>query len=73
MHVLDAFTFWICHRYRVPEGGLDGLGRILEHAGYDETAAFDIFFELYEEYVRDRERLGYEEIKARYLAMVREL
>jgi hypothetical protein len=45
-HVLDAFTFWVCHRYQIPMGGLDGIGYILEHAGGDEATAFDLFFKL---------------------------
>jgi hypothetical protein len=66
--VLDAFTFWVCHRYQVPMGGLDGFGHILNRVAYNEPQAFEIFFELLEEYLQERERVGYDEIKARYLS-----
>jgi hypothetical protein len=69
--VLDAFTFWICIRYQITMGASDGFGHILERVGGDDAAAFDLFFELFEEYLQERQRIGYEEMKARYLAMER--
>jgi hypothetical protein len=67
--VLDAFSIWVCLRYQESEGARDGLSHILEHAGGDEEVAFNMFFGLLEEYFEERERLGHDEIMARYLAM----
>ncbi len=63
---LDGFTEWICLKYQVPMSGMDGLGRILERAGHDETAGFKLFFEEFEEFLKERESIGTEAIKLRY-------
>ncbi len=48
---------------------MDWAGHIGRHCGEDDVAAFRLFFELLEEYVRDREQLGADAIKARYMEM----
>jgi len=71
--VLNAFTFWVCHHYGVPDGSRNWHGHILERAGGDDAAAFRLFFELFEEYLKDREAVGPEAIQARFIAMLEEL
>ncbi|HUA64675.1 MAG TPA: hypothetical protein VME24_02435 [Alphaproteobacteria bacterium] len=66
--VLEGFTEWVCHRYGVPMGARDWSGHILERAGGDEAAAFQLFFEHFEEFLQEREQIGYEAIRQRYLA-----
>jgi hypothetical protein len=68
--VLDALTFWVCKRYGVPDGPMDWAGHLWRQSGEDDEAAFRLFFELLEDYVRDREQLGPEVIKARFLQML---
>ena len=70
---LDGFTEWVCHRYRVSVGGRDWSGHILEQAGGDEVAAFQLFFEHFEEFLQERERIGTEAIKDRYVALMKEI
>jgi hypothetical protein len=69
---LDAFTEWVCHRYHAPMSGRDWSGHILEQAGGDEAVAFQMFFELFEEFSKERERIGSEAIRARYSALMRD-
>jgi len=45
----------------------------LRHCDEDEETAFQMFFELLEEYVKDRERTGQEQIKNRFLKMLEKL
>lgn len=71
--VLDAFTFWVCTRFGVADGSMNWAGHIWRHCGEDDEAAFRVFFDLLEEYVRDREQLGPEEIKARFQQMLERL
>lgn len=68
--VLDAFTFWVCTRFGIPDGAMDWAGHIWRQCGEDDEAAFRKFFELLEEYIKDRERLGPEEIKSRFMQMM---
>jgi hypothetical protein len=68
--ILDSLTFWVCTRYGVPDGPLDWSGHFLRQCGEDDEAAFRLFFELLEEYVRDREQLGPEGIKAGFTRML---
>jgi len=70
--VLAEFTFWVCHHYGVPDGAMDWYGHILERAEWDEVAAFRLFFEHFEEYLKDRETIGAEGIKARFTAMLQQ-
>jgi hypothetical protein len=69
-NILDAFIFWVCTRFDVPDGALDWSGHIWRHCSEDDEAAFRLFFELLEAYVKDRELLGPEAIKARFMEML---
>jgi hypothetical protein len=63
---LDSFEFWIYHRYG--ESGSRHWQQIIrDHAGGDDTVAFRRFFEHLEEYLAERERIGADAIKARYM------
>jgi hypothetical protein len=68
--ILDAFTFWVCTRFSVPDGSMDWAGHIWRHCGEDDEAAFRLFFELLEEYVSDRELHGADAIKNRFMEMM---
>jgi hypothetical protein len=68
--VLDAFTFWVCTRFGVPDGSMDWSGHIWRHCGEDDEAAFRLFFELLEEYLRDLELHGADTIKNRFMEMM---
>jgi hypothetical protein len=65
--VLDGFTEWVCHRYSVPMGARDWSGHILERVSGDEVAAFQLFFEHFEEYLQERDRIGADAIRERYI------
>jgi hypothetical protein len=49
---------------------MDWAGHLWRQCGEDDVAAFTLFFELLEEYVRDREQLGAAGIKARFMQML---
>jgi hypothetical protein len=68
--VLDSLTFWVCTRFGVPGGPMDWAGCLWRQSGENDEAAFRLFFELLDEYVRDREQLGPEIIKTRFLQML---
>jgi hypothetical protein len=68
--ILDSMTYWVCTRYGVPYSSMDWSGILRRQCGEDDEAAFLLFFELFEEYVRDRERLGAEGIKTRFMEMM---
>jgi hypothetical protein len=68
--VLDAFTFWVCTRFGVPDGASDWAGHIWRHCGEDDEAAFRMFFELLEEYLKERKKVGSKVIKARFIKML---
>jgi hypothetical protein len=68
--ILDSFTFWVCTRFGIPDGAMDWSGHIWRHCGEDDEAAFRMFFELFEEYIKEREQVGPEAIKARFLEML---
>jgi hypothetical protein len=70
---LDALTFWVCLRYKETMGAADWSTLLLRQSNNDAEAAFRLFFELFEQYIADRERLGYEGLKASYLAMAETL
>jgi hypothetical protein len=71
--ILGHFTFWVCHRYGVSDGGMDWSGHILERADGDEAVAFRLFFELFEQYLEEREKIGPEAIQARFVAMLAQM
>lgn len=68
--VLDAFTFWICLRFHVPDGPLDWSGLLWKQCGKDDEAAFRMFFDLLDEYLKDRAELGHQVIKARFIELI---
>ena len=68
--ILDSMTYWVCTRYGVPYSSMDWSGILWRQCDEDDEAAFCLFFELLEDYVRDREQLGAEGIKSRYIAMM---
>ena len=70
--VLDGFEFWVYHRYR-HGGSMHWAQVILEQTGGDETAAFRLFFDHFEEFLRERERVGTPALKARFMTMVEEM
>lgn len=70
--ILDAMTYWVCARYGVPYSSADWSGILWQQCGKDDEAAFGLFFVLLEEYVRDRERLGAEGIKSRYMEIIKQ-
>jgi hypothetical protein len=63
---LDCFREWVGWRYNALTDGQDGFTLILEHVGADETLAFDEFFQLLPDYVRDRQELGLDGIVSRF-------
>jgi hypothetical protein len=65
---LDGFNEWVCLKYQVPMSGMGGFGRILERTGHDEAAAFHLFFEELEQFLKERESTSVEAIKSRYQA-----
>jgi hypothetical protein len=71
--ILDVFTFWVCLRKRVSDGSMDWSGHLWRQCGDDDGAAFRMFFELFEEYVKDRAEIGPENIKARFIKMLDEI
>ncbi|SRR5260221_9585363 len=71
--ILDEFLFWVCTRYRVADGAMNWAGHLWVQCGKDEEAAFHLFFELLEEYLIDREQLGPDVLKARFMQMLDEL
>jgi hypothetical protein len=60
------FTRWVAAHYRVIDGAKDGFTLILEHAGGDESLAFDEFFRLLPAYARDMAELGPDAVQALY-------
>lgn len=65
--VLDAFTSWVCMRFRVPDSGMAWDGQIRRYCDEDDEAAFGMFFELLEEYLKERARIGPDEIQRQYV------
>ncbi|MDB6058875.1 MAG: hypothetical protein JWO95_2719 [Verrucomicrobiales bacterium] len=53
-------------------GSSDWSTILVRQSDGDDEAAFKLLFELFEQYVADRERLGYEAIKSSYLKMEKE-
>jgi hypothetical protein len=70
---IESFTFWVCTRYRVPTGAGNWAVHLWWQCGEDDKKAFELFFELFDEFVRDLEGLGPDTVKARYLEMERQL
>jgi hypothetical protein len=68
--ILDGLTFWVCTRFGVPDGSMNWACHLWRQSGENDEAAFRLFFELLEEYVKDRELLGTETIKVRFMEML---
>ena len=68
--ILDGMTYWVCARYGVPCSSMDWSGILWRQCGRDDQAAFRLFFELLEEYVRDRDQLGTDGIRTRFMEMM---
>jgi hypothetical protein len=64
------FTQWVASRYRVIDGPMNGFSLILEKVGGDERLAYDEFFTLLPEYLRDVEEIGEAGIGARYVKVM---
>jgi hypothetical protein len=71
--ILDSFTFWVCTRFGVPDGSMNWAGHLWRHCGDDDEAAFRLFFELFEEYLEERARVGPNVIKDRFMKMLDEI
>jgi hypothetical protein len=71
--ILDVFTFWFCTRIKVPDGPSDWSGHLWQHCKKDDEAAFRLFFELFEEYLEERAKVGPEVIKARFIKMLEQI
>lgn len=52
---------------------MEWSAHIWRHCDEDDEAAFQMFFELFEEYIKDHGCLGPEEIKGRFLEMLEKL
>lgn len=68
--ILDSLTFWVCTRYNVPDGAMSWAGHLWRQSGEDDEAAFRLFFELLEDYVRERQQLGADTLKSRFMEML---
>jgi hypothetical protein len=53
-------------RYRVFADGRGGFDLILEHVQGDERKAFDEFYRLLPDYLRDRQAMGWDGILAQF-------
>lgn len=60
------FTRWVAARYRVNAGAMGGIDLILEHVGGGEREAFDEFFRMLPDYIKDMAELGTTGIEAHY-------
>ena len=63
---LRGFTEWVATHYHVLAEGRGSFTMILEHVGDDERKAFDEFFRLLPEFLRDDEQWGWDGILARF-------
>lgn len=62
----DCFREWVAAHYRVLADTRGVFDLILEQAGGDEKKAFDDFFRILPDYVRDRDELGWNGIQTRF-------
>lgn len=63
---LDCFSEWVAAHYRAILDSRGGLDLILEHVNGDDQLAYDEFFRLLPDYLRDRQELGWEGIHTRF-------
>ena len=71
--VLSAFTWWVCLRYRVKDEARNWVSLLLDQTANDGEAAYELFGELFAQYLKDLEEFGAAGIKARYLDLMAEL
>jgi hypothetical protein len=69
----EYFTRWVAARYRVNDGAMNGFALILEKVEHDEGLAFDEFFKLLPDFIRDMEQHGPESIHAHYMTVMDEI
>lgn len=67
------FTRWVAARYRINDGAMNGFGLIREKSEEDETTAFDEFFKLLPEFMKDFETIGPDGINARHTEVMGEI
>jgi len=65
-NTFDCFAQWVATRYRVLADAMGAYDLILEHVEGDERKAYDEFFRLLPEYLRDRQQLGFDGILLRF-------
>jgi hypothetical protein len=63
---LDFFTEWTATHYHALAEGRGSFDMILEHEGGDEQKAFDEFFRVLPDFIRDRRELGRDGILSRF-------
>jgi len=63
---LDFFTEWVAAHYQALAEGRDSFHMILEHAGGDEQKAFDEFFRVLPDFLRERREIGRDGILSRF-------
>jgi hypothetical protein len=70
--ILGEFDFWICTRYRIHHSA-NWAGLLWLQSRNDAEAAFRLFFELLNDYLKDREQLGPAVLKSRFMQVMAEL
>jgi hypothetical protein len=70
---LGCFNEWVAIHYHVFAEGRGGFILIIEHVGGDERLAFDEFFRILPEFVRDKQQLGRDAIISRFCEVQDEL
>ena len=70
---LDAFTWWVCLRYRVKAETLNWASLLLDQSDGNGEAAYELFASLFEDYLQELETTGPDQIKARYQELLQEL
>jgi hypothetical protein len=71
--ILDTFHFWVHHHYHVPDGPRDWSATLLDVAKGDDALAFRLFFEHFEEFLKEREKIGDAAIKAHFIEMLAQM
>jgi len=69
----EFFTEWVATHYRVIADTRDSFNMILEHVAGDERLAYDEFFRLLPDFVREREKLGRDGILSQFTKVQDEL
>ena len=64
--VFNCFREWVAIHYRVLADGRGGFELILERVGGDERKAYDEFFRVLPDYLRDKAGIGFEGIQLRF-------